>query len=94
MRRLAGQDMTVDSDAKLAQRLINEIAPMLHGHGPAVQSAVLADLFAMWLAGHQGPGAAEYRELAIADWLRTMRELIPVNEEMILQRLAERETKQ
>jgi hypothetical protein len=83
-----------DCDAKLAQRVTNQIAPMLHGLGPAVQSAILADLFAMWLAGHIGPDAEAYREVLIEAWLKTVRELVPVNEEMILARHAERETKQ
>jgi hypothetical protein len=88
-----------DKAAKLAQQLVNEIAPMLHGHGPDVQSAVLADLFAMFLAGHQGPHPQvdEVRDQVIARWLRCVRALIPVNEAMILARVrreAEGETKQ
>jgi hypothetical protein len=33
--------------ASRVQELVRQIAPILHGHGPEVQSAVLADLFAM-----------------------------------------------
>jgi metal-dependent HD superfamily phosphatase/phosphodiesterase len=32
--------------------LVHDIGTMLHGRDSAVQSAVLADLLAMWLAGH------------------------------------------
>jgi hypothetical protein len=86
--------MSIDSDAKIAQEVSARIAPMLHGLGPHVQSAVLADLFSMWLAGHQGPDAVAYREVAIANWLQTVRELVPVNEQAMLARMAEGTTKQ
>jgi hypothetical protein len=87
------------SAAKLVQQLVNEIAPILHGHGPDVQSASLADLFAMFLAGHQGPHPEvdELREQVVAEWLRCVRKLIPLNEKIILARVrreAEGETKQ
>jgi len=43
-----------DSDGKAVRvrELVEKIGPLLHGQGPEVQSAVLADLTAMWLAGH------------------------------------------
>jgi hypothetical protein len=91
--------MNSDKAAKLVQQLVNEIAPILHGHGPDVQSAVLADLFAMFIAGHQGPKPVvdELRAQVLVEWLRCVRKLIPVNEAMILARVrleAEGETKQ
>jgi hypothetical protein len=36
-----------------SQELVERIAPILSGHGPDVQGAALADLVAMWLAGHR-----------------------------------------
>jgi hypothetical protein len=70
------------------KELVKEIGPILHGKEPGVQGAVLADLFAMLLAGHQGaePEIAECREQLITDWLDTVRKLVPVNEKMILER--------
>jgi hypothetical protein len=59
--------------ATLTQKLVREIAPILHDHRPEVQSAVLGDLFAMWLAGHQGSDAVKFRERAIVSWLITVR---------------------
>jgi hypothetical protein len=35
--------------------LVKRIRPILAGEGADVQGAVLADLLAMWLAGHVGP---------------------------------------
>jgi hypothetical protein len=39
---------TTESDA-----LVEQIRPMLAGRGPAIQGSVLADLVAIWIAGHQ-----------------------------------------
>jgi hypothetical protein len=49
---------------------------------------VLADLFAIWLAGHfaEDGRTAELREQLITDWLATVRLLIEPNEQMILER--------
>jgi len=39
-------------DPDEVDRLSAAMQPFLKGHHPAVQGAVLADLFAIWLAGH------------------------------------------
>jgi hypothetical protein len=80
----------------MVKMVVSTIAPMLHRLPPGIQLAVLADLFAIWLAGHQGrkPEIDEFRERMIQDWCKTVRELIPVNERMIAERMAESETKQ
>ena len=36
--------------------LTDRISPILHGHSPVIQGAVLAELLATWLAGHVVPG--------------------------------------
>jgi hypothetical protein len=61
-----------------------QIRPLLAGLGPDIQGGILADLVAMWLAGHQ---PADYREAELSLWLETVRALIPVNERMILEQL-------
>ena len=66
------------------------IAPLLHGRDRAVQGSVLADLFAIWLAGVQGHEKEKFRELELEMWLDTVRELIEPNEKIILRRYAER----
>lgn len=40
------------AQAHEVSRLVHDIGTMLHGRDPAVQSATLADLLAIWLAGH------------------------------------------
>jgi hypothetical protein len=80
----------------MVEMVVSSIGPLLHGLPPDIQGAALADLFAIWLAGHQGekPGIDEYREALIQDWCKTVRDLIPVNEQMIAERMAEGATKQ
>jgi hypothetical protein len=80
----------------MVEMIVSSIGPLLHGLPPEIQGAVLADLFAIWLAGHQGekPGIDKFRERMILDWCKTVRDLIPVNEKMIAERMAEGATKQ
>jgi hypothetical protein len=46
-------------DADEAMALVKKIRPLLAGKDPNVQGAVLADLLAMWLAGHVQLGDPE-----------------------------------
>lgn len=67
------------------------IAPLLRDHGPAVQSVVLAQLVAMWLADVlDGDGTEEeraaLREMWLADYIDLVRRLSVAHEA----RLAER----
>lgn len=39
--------------AAAVDRIVESIKPLLAGHAPEIQSAVLADLLAIWLHGHQ-----------------------------------------
>ena len=39
--------------------LTDQISPILHGHKPEIQGAVLAELLATWLAGHVVPGDSD-----------------------------------
>jgi hypothetical protein len=65
--------------------LVAKICPILSGHAPEVQSAALADLTAMWLAGMQdienpdNPALLALREQLFASWCNTVRLLVPVN---------------
>ena len=43
--------------ARQADALSDQIRPLLAGVGPDIQGAVVADLVAIWLSGHRGPGA-------------------------------------
>jgi hypothetical protein len=74
--------MSVISKAALeSQAIVEACKPHFAGHDPMVQGAALADMTAMWLAGHMGPKA--FREVLLNDLIDTIRKLIPVNEKII-----------
>ena len=56
--------------------LVDVIKGLLRGQGPELQGAALCDLVSMFFAGHH----PALRQEAIEVWIKTMRELIPVNE--------------
>jgi hypothetical protein len=66
---------------------IEKVRPLLAGKGPAVQGAVLADLLAMWLAGHWIPGEVEEtkeaREASLAHFVETVWQLVGVNAQIL-----------
>jgi hypothetical protein len=79
-----------EADIPIVRELTIAIEPLLKGRGPFVQSAVLADLVAMWLAGHIGQTpeqTAEIRDTMLALFVEAVRDMIPLNEQMILERL-------
>jgi hypothetical protein len=64
--------------------------PLLQGHSPEVQSAALADLVATWLAGFvaaDDPNAV--RKELLNNFIKTVWELVPPNEAMLLSWLRE-----
>ena len=80
-----------------AQRLVESIRQFLAGKGGAVQSAALADLVSIWLAGMfvvGNPKATEaMRDEHLAVFMRTVLDLIPINEELITKPMLERKLK-
>ena len=71
-----------------SEAISEQISSMLHGLGPDIQGAIVADLVATWLAGFQGPGAEAMRNALLEAHVQTVRQLIPVNEKIMLDRLA------
>lgn len=78
--------MTAEEMDKLSQEQTEEmmaacaeIYPILHGRDPAVQSAIVADLLSMFLAGF--PDFA--REEVLEQHLDLVRKLVPVNENIL-----------
>jgi hypothetical protein len=67
--------MTRAFDPTLVTEVVDRIRPILGGHHPAVQGAVVADLVAIWLAGHQ----ADLREALLDSHIDTVRQLVPAN---------------
>jgi hypothetical protein len=74
--------------AILSQELCEKIAPILGGNDPAVQSAALADLSAMWIAGHFVPnsvsGTKQLRNQLLREHVKLIRDLVPLNEQKLL----------
>ena len=76
-------------DTNQVGRLVEAIRPLLAGNPSPIQSAALADLLAIWLAGHFAGDAyatAIVREELLAAHIAVVRQLIPVNEAEILSR--------
>lgn len=73
-----------------AAQLYDAVAELIRGHHPYVQGAVLADMLAMWLAGHNllgdKKGTREMRETLLAEHIKAVRDLIPVNEKILAER--------
>ena len=67
--------------------ICGRIKPLLADHPPEVQGAVLADLLAMWLAGHHAPGDEDATRRWRADLLAMHCSmvclLVPVNARII-----------
>ena len=76
-----------EAELRAAQKLVQRIRPLLAHRPSQTQGAVLADLLAIWLAGHivQGDPAetAKLREDMLATHLEFVRLLIPVNSRAI-----------
>jgi hypothetical protein len=51
-----GNYTMADEQTDKVKMLTDRISPILHGHDPKIQGAVLAELLAKWLAGHVVPG--------------------------------------
>jgi hypothetical protein len=81
--------MTQQQAEKVAE-IVECVGPILAGNPPEVIGAALADLFATLLAGHYDPRGpeetAKMREELISRWLDIARQLIEVNEKIILAR--------
>jgi hypothetical protein len=45
-------DTTAEDFARECFDIVARLKPLMAGHGPAMQGAVLADLISLWVAGH------------------------------------------
>jgi len=67
---------------KAVYELVNKCYPLLHGQPPEVVGAALADLLAIWLAGHVVLGDEKATEAArerrLAEHIISVRGLIPI----------------
>lgn len=82
-------DKEVRKTARAIKSLVDKCQPLLAGHGSLVQGAALADLTARWVAGHfdkRGPAATKrLRAELLETQMRTIEELVPDNEKLILE---------
>jgi hypothetical protein len=76
-----------------ADDVTEKIRPLLEGHGPIVQSVILADLTSAWVAGHlvhQGgevnaPETRRLREDILMHFLELIRQLTPMHHARIME---------
>lgn len=75
----------------LSSQIWPTVSKALAGRDPMIQGAVLADLVAIWLAGHIVPTDKDLtnklREDLLAVHVEHVRKLIPVNEAMLMDRI-------
>lgn len=62
-------------DPRKVDRLVKRIMPLLAGKGPEIQGGALADLVAIFIAGHH-PGL---RDEVLQMHIDLVRQLVPVN---------------
>jgi hypothetical protein len=102
--------LTDDEEAAIAEwsraslDLMEQLRPFLAGKGAEVQSAALADLTSMWLAGmfltDKDTGELKRRATdrmrahALKVFVKSVLELIPVNEELITKPIFDRQRAQ
>lgn len=65
-------------------QIAERIKPLLAGHPPEIQGAVLAELTSLWLAGVQG--APELREALLTMHIGMVRKLTPINVALLAKR--------
>ena len=74
-------------------RLVEQIRPILAGQGPWCQGAVLADLVAIWLAGHTLGDPKQDDELRanlLTVHIEMVKKLVPVNVGIIAARAVQK----
>lgn len=74
--------------AEHVEEIVDRIRPILTGHAPQILGGVLADLVAIWLAGHVGADGHidRYREKILADLVETIKKLVPVEVALLQER--------
>jgi hypothetical protein len=67
---------TTDDDLQRARAIVDRVKPIFAGQGGGAQGAALAELLALYLAGHPAP----LRDEVLAMHVDCVRRLIPVVE--------------
>ncbi|WP_042776364.1 hypothetical protein [Sinorhizobium fredii] len=71
----------LDEEIASAYRLEKLVWPILKGHRPEVQSVVIADMLATFIAGHAPP----LREMVLGKTMELVRALVPINEALLFE---------
>lgn len=83
-----------DDAIKLVAQVVQDCSAHMQGKPPEIQGAVLVELVSMYLAGHFIADSPEetkrLRETMLQLHVSTVRDLIPVNERQVLERLKRR----
>lgn len=83
MEAITLADIAVERIMELVEQLRPRVFPFLAGQPPAIQGGVLADLLAIWLAGHCVPGDLAATRAAraelLADFLVLLERLVSIN---------------
>ena len=76
-----------ESEIRQVAELIADARPVFAGRPAAIQGGALADLTAMWLAGHvmsgDRAGTIKLRQEILANHITMIRKLIEINERMM-----------
>jgi hypothetical protein len=79
-------------DREEAAMILDACSKALTGHSSELQGAVLADLLAMWLAGHQCWGDAKatfkLREELLNAHIKEVVRQLPINERILMEKYA------
>jgi hypothetical protein len=87
-----------DAMTERAEELSRRCQAILQGQGQATQSAVLADMLSLWIAGHicveeigkpdnERPVTDQTREELLTNFIAIVRKLVPESEKEIMQRI-------
>ena len=71
----------MEPDPREIETVAAAIRPLLAGHDPTIQGAALADLLALFIAGHH----PKLRDGVLETTVELVRKLIPVNVEMMIE---------
>lgn len=77
----------IETEVAVIEETVNKIRPFLAGLPPELQGAILAELAAVWVAGHHIEGdveaTAEFRSDLLESYLSLVEEMIPVKARML-----------
>jgi hypothetical protein len=85
--------MSREEEFAIADKITEQIRPMLEGLGPMIQSIIVADLTAAWLAGHllhkggevKSKATLALREEILTNFLTLVRQLMPLHHARIME---------